>query len=1186
MVVFYTLKLLTLHSWSRSLMGNCPTDEDLSGFLNDSLPVHEVSRVSTHVDGCTHCQVRLDKLTGDEDGAVARYKGLSSSSSLESSRQESSPDAGTLIVGLDPLPRARLVGLPSVPGFDVLEEIGRGGMGVVYKARHRRLNRLVALKMILAGAAADARVVQRFLFEAEILARVQHPQVVQIFEVDTYPDASGVPIPYLAMELLEGGALSRHLRKQSQFKPQDPQPEVKRAQFDPRIAAELMEGIAGAVHSAHSQGIIHRDLKPGNILFAKDDLGGGLLEPNAFSSEVLSASRLNAPRSIFRPKVTDFGLAKFIEDVGSDQTGSGQVLGTPHYMAPEQATGVRQIGPTADVYALGAILYECLSGRRPFEGSDPMSVLLKVVNETPPDVRNLCRDLPPDLAAVVMRCLAKDPRRRYASAAELADDLRRFLENRPTVARPVTIPERFWLWTKRNPAIAGLVLAQGTVLVLAFIAITSFWLKAERTAHEERQAKDRANLAETVANNSRQETIHALEEATRQKNLGDLQRAQLEFARAVNWCEEGRVAEGLESFARTVELSEAVGAHELARVARVNRALWPRELPTVRKLFAETYQPRQTIFFPDGRHGVIASRGANLVKWETTTNQKVLTYRTSYKHARVSPSGFSLAFAFWSTAISPNGKTLVTSSSDGQVWVWDVDKPEALAAIEAAPPDEDVWGVAFAPDGTLWATDGGSGVKRWNLRDKKIVARLMLPDRSDIMLQSLAVSSDGKRLFAGDRGGRLQEWDTEQLKPLRSWKLSGWVGHLALSPGDHHLAATGTDGFVRVIELATGRQIQNISLAGAYGKGVAFSRTQEQLIASDADGIVRGWNWKTGVPIGVPIHLSGEVLNPAFLPNSDEFVVPAGDAVYRCRLAEMNGQMLYWNDGRRIHGLDFSPDGDRLVIASEKELVEFDLARRERLRSLAMPTSTLTVCYDPDRTRKRLFRGTRDGFEILDALDSPELAREPMFRKTNQVVKIEYSRDGRRMYTEDRGTIFRWDPTSFKRPTKQIRAPEMPNGIEIAAMDVRPDGRELLAAYANKVVFLDAVTLEKTRPHLELADDILEAKYLPDGTRLLVGRRDSVAQVVDAGTGVPIGPPMTHSQAVLAAAVSPDSDVFLTGSRDGTARFWDAATGLPLGPPLRHSGAVTHVKFNPNGTLIATGTGNGEVNLTAPPKLK
>jgi WD40 repeat protein len=809
-----------------------------------------------------------------------------------------------------------------------------------------------------------------------------------------------------------------------------------------------------------------------------------------------------------------------------------------------------------------------------------MSVMLKVVNEPPPDVRGLCKGLHQDLAAVVMRCLAKDHRRRYASAADLADDLRRYLEKRPTIARPVTIRERAWLWTKRNPVVAGLVSALCCVLLTAFITITAFWMKAEKTADDERSARERATAAELQAIAANRDAEASLAEAKLQKASAELNRTYLEFARAANWCEEGRVVDGLASFVRTVELAEAIGATDLARVARVNLVAWLKELPSARKSLVYSSQPRDLVLYPDGRRAVVAARGGNLLLWDLTTDQVLLKYLPSFKFTRATPAGIFLGFTFWSAAISPNGKTVVGGGSDGQIWVWDSGKPEARTALVAAPPDDDVWAVTFAPDGTLWATSG-SEIQRWDLGEKKIVARATLPNNSKGIIQSLILSSDGKRLFTGDRSGMLLEWDAERLTTLRSWEIPGWITHLAFSPGATHIAATGTNGSIYVIELETGRQIQEISLAGAYGNGVAFAPDRPLLLASDTDGNVRGWNWMTGVPVGVPLQLTGEVLNPRFLGNSDEFIVPAGNAVHRCRLAAMPGQLLLANKGRRIRGLDFSSDGNRLAWAYDKSIHEFNLSNKESTQTNSLSTFTLTIRYDPDLSRNRLFRAYSDGFDVIDL---PSFAQRPLIRTTSRTLQIGFTPNGGSAFVMETDKVSRWDPVSLARPIEQFRDPEMPNGVDHTAMDVRPDGKELLIAHANKLVFLDSQTLTKSRADWEAADEILDAKYLPGGSKILVGRRDGVAQICDAASGTALGRAMTHNRAVLSMASSPNGDLLVSGSRDGTARFWDAASGLPLGPPLRHSGPVTHVAFNPKGTQVATGSGNGEVLLwTLPP---
>jgi len=1155
-------------------MADCPDDTELAGFLNESLPTERLEPVSGHVDGCPRCQARLDRLTEQTSGAVARYKELQPSALPDArSGATSSPEADTQILGVrNPLAAVAHAELPTVPGFDVAAEIGRGGMGVVYKARHRRLNRLVALKMILAGTAADPRVVQRFMIEAEVLARIQHPQVVQVFEVDTYQGPSGVPIPYLAMELLEGGSLGRKLRDHNTAAgPRWPAP---------RAAAELIEGLARAVHAAHLRGVIHRDLKPGNILFGKDE-GSRINDESLKKTRPGSDSSFGTHHLSFLPKVLDFGLAKFTRDAGADLTQSGQLVGTPQYMAPEQAAGGKDIGPAADVYALGAILYECLAGRTPFTGPEPISVLLKVVNEQPPDVRALRREVPRDLAAVTMKCLEKEPGRRYASAEALADDLRLFLDDRPTRARPVTNLERAWLWAKRNPAVAGLIAALAVVLTAAFVTVASLWVTAERKAQDERDAKTEAQSAQKRADEEMRRAAESLREV-------QLQKALLEFDRAVRSCEEGRVRDGLAQFLRTAELAEETEQADLARVARVNLAAWPRELPPVPRVFLHTDQPRAVVFLPDGRL-VAAGRGGDLCLWNTSTGERV-PYRAASRLIDV--LGRSLSITYWTVAVSPDGRTLAAGASDGLVTLWDIGSPVPKLSFRVS--DEDAWAVGFSSNTVLWSNDGANGLKRWDLTAKPAPTATTFAPKSRFdgdTVQILAVSSDGKRVYTGDRGARVREWDTEtaavahtwplrgwgeKVALVRSWPLRGWITDVVVSPDGKRLAATGTDGMVWVIDLTTGAVVAELPLAGSYGNGVAFAPNRPLLVASDGDGNVRFWRLDTGQAVGVPMRLSGEVTRPRFRPDSDEFAVPAGTAVYLSAVQEAPGALVSAGRGFRVRGLDFSPTGDRLVTADDNGAYElFDPHTGARLQyAPGAGRSPFVVRYDPERAR--VFAGTRAGIEWLAAPGFPRARAVRSSEPLGRVHRVE-CHSGTGVYVMGATLVGRFDPVTFQRLELSGQIKGVRDGGGLNTMSVRPDGAEVLVSFGDRVAVLDGVTLKPLR-EWRAGDWLLDARYMPDGTNVLVARRDNVAEVLDAASGALTAVrPMPHTRAVTGVGVAAQGTVLLTGSRDGTVRFWDAATGLPLGAPLRHPGPVTYVAATRAGDRVAAGTDTGHV---------
>jgi hypothetical protein len=329
--------------------------------------------------------------------------------------------------------------LLAVPGYEVLGELGRGGMGVVFKARQAALNREVALKMILGGMHAGEDLRRRFLAEAEAVAALDHPGIVRIHDFGTWND-----VPYFAMEFCSGGTLAGKLAG----KP-----------LPPGEAAALVEQLARAVQVAHDKGIIHRDLKPGNVFLAADD----------------------------SPKVGDFGLARRREGrAGLTQTGA--VLGTPSYMAPEQARAQKDVGPAADVYALGAILYECLTGRPPFLAATTHETLVQVTCDEPARVRQVNAKVPRDLETICLKCLSKEPGKRYTSAAELGADLHRFLEGRPILARPAGRLERLGRWCRREPVVAALLAAVLLLMVAGTATTTVLAVHARNAADEARTA--------------------------------------------------------------------------------------------------------------------------------------------------------------------------------------------------------------------------------------------------------------------------------------------------------------------------------------------------------------------------------------------------------------------------------------------------------------------------------------------------------------------------------------------------------------------------------------------------------------------------------------------------------------------------------------------------------------------------
>jgi tetratricopeptide (TPR) repeat protein len=403
-------------------MNGCPDRDLLKQFLNESLVDTELDGLEHHLEKCAACQRNLDELSADTIWRAELQQEISLL--LDDTEPGEVVDPRRMIVGATNAahePTARST--PTVPGYEITGELGRGGMGVVYRARHVRLNRPCALKMILAGAHAGSDDVARFVTEAEAIARLQHPSIVQIRHIG---DVDG--LPFLELEYVAGGSLDRQLDG-------TPWPTTR--------AARLAEQVALGLAEAHRQGIVHRDLKPSNVLLSDDGT----------------------------PKVGDFGLAKMMDSQGG-LTASESVMGSPSYMAPEQAQGyAKAAGPAADVYALGAILYELLTGRPPFRGTTPLETIEQVKTTEPVPPMRLVPGVSRDLETICLKCLEKEPAKRYSTALALADDLQRFRDGRTILARRASELERAWRWCRRNRLVASATaVAAAGILCLAVAA--------------------------------------------------------------------------------------------------------------------------------------------------------------------------------------------------------------------------------------------------------------------------------------------------------------------------------------------------------------------------------------------------------------------------------------------------------------------------------------------------------------------------------------------------------------------------------------------------------------------------------------------------------------------------------------------------------------------------------------------
>ena len=712
-------------------MDDCPSRSELEDFLTDRLPAEGESRVLTHLEGCSACQQVLEGLTAGPVGDTATIPGGRGRHPAGRRRMEN-----------DACP------LPSRIGqYTVIRELGQGGMGVVYLAEQAALKRLVALKVIRHGVNATPEEVARFRAEAEAVARLQHPNIVQIHEVG---EQDGVY--YLVLEYVDGGSLDRQLAGTPQ---------------EPRAAARLIETLARAVHHAHRRGILHRDLKPANVLL---DAQG-------------------------QPKVTDFGMAKSLQG-DSGLTASGQVLGTPSYIAPEQASGKHgEVTPAVDVYGLGALMYEMLTGRPPFKGATPLSTLEQVVSQEPVAPSRFQRHIPRDLETICLKCLEKQPSRRYATAEALADDLGRFLSGRPIVARPVGAWGGPGSGPGAGPIEACLTAAVLVVAVLGLSGIVWQWRNALAQRDTARQELYRANLVAAAA---------AL-----QLHNSSAARRILEMApepfRQWEW------------------------HHFHSQLDKASRVLTGHEGPV-----------RGVAFSPDGSRLASVAQDHTLRLWEPATGREIAVARGQ--------QGESVA----AVAFSPDGRRLASGGDDGSVRLWDAHTGAPLAVCRGHAGPVEVAGLQpgrqaarldgrarrecepplgcghghtarrpAGPDDQLHLrtalASSAIGTSSIHVADAATGKETMAPRDAGGRVFCLAVSPDGRRLALGcdypDNAVRL--WDLGEGKLLKV--MTGHrnrVNSRGLQPGRqvHRLGLPGSDG----AGLGHGRRPSGRGLAGAH----------------------------------------------------------------------------------------------------------------------------------------------------------------------------------------------------------------------------------------------------------------------------------------------------------------------------------------------------------------------------------
>jgi serine/threonine protein kinase/WD40 repeat protein len=827
--------------------------------------------------------------------------------------------------------RSAGIPLPQIAGYELLGELGRGGMGIVYKVRQTSLNRIIALKMLPPGAPADAQSLARFRTEAEALARLHHPNIVTIYDIGEWEGR-----PYFTMEYVAGPSLARLLGGRPQ---------------NIADSARLIETLARTMDAVHQQGIIHRDLKPANVLLQPVESG----EPRAKCQKEPGTHdplAVEPSLSALRPKITDFGLAKDRAAAGK-LTQSGLVMGSPCYMAPEQAQGGGGVGPGADVYALGVILYEMLTGRPPFEGDSPVETLAQVLNEEPLSPSRLRPRLARDLTTICLKCLEKSPRNRYATALELAEDLHRFLAGKPIRARPVGPLGRTVRWCRRRPLVAALLLLCSTLTLVLLITVLSYNARLQ----------DALGKAERISEEERQQIV------------------QLNVSIGLHQAEVGESCLALLRFTEALRLDQ--GRAEQERNHRIRIATTLRQCPRLLSLWADDSRVLCTRLGPEGgwvgsvdgdnrlrvrnarsgqsrgapvpvdaplRSASLSLDGTTLVTLGTGGQARIWHLATG----RSEPLPFGAEPAVRRIVLHPEGRVLLTEDANATVRLWDL----TVRPLVRPPPLSGQVLAALSDNGRFLFTLGPDGLGRvWDLGTRQVVAAPQMRAH-DVHLGAL--SPDGTRVAVCGKEGEARVCDVAGGNWLgRSLSVGAMVRQCLFSPDGDRLVTFADGGPIRIWHVQTGEQIAAWSGQGTAVTQASFSPDGRQLIALHGEGEVRVWDVATGRARTLPLRPGGPMVSAAFWANGKEVAAisasgtvsvwglagsdavqgaplpdklppAAGDLARRpvrlgngltvqvARPATGARLRLPWPGERTLDSAAFSPDGRRLVVLAEQ----------------------------------------------------------------------------------------------------------------------------------------------------------------------------------------------------------------------------------------------------------------------------